>query len=193
MRLIQQTSTDAANLLLPAASGHCRIDPTTSAEDATIRALLTAAVAFVEGETGQQLFTARYALHLDGFPASRQVTLPKPPFQEVDAITYVSASGTENTLPQADYIPDPAGSRPGRVTFKSEPPPVKDAPANVVIEFTAGYGDTADKVPALLTQAVLMTFGHWYEHREAAIDRRIDEVPLAVQSIIAQHVHPEVV
>ena len=48
-------------------------------------------------------------------------------------------------------------------------------------------------VPQLLKQAVLLVVGHLYENREAATDRTITEVPMAVQRIVWQYQSPEVV
>jgi uncharacterized phiE125 gp8 family phage protein len=191
MRLIPIDTIDAASLLLPAASGHARIDDG-SAEDATIRALLNAAVEFVEAETRQQLFTARYELHTDGWPDGGTLTLPKLPLRDVDAVTYV-AGGSGQQLPASQFIPDPAGSKPGRVTFTGTLASLDDRPNNVVVEFSAGYGETAEAIPHMLKQAVMLTFAHWFEHREAAMDRRVDELPLAVRSILNLHTFPEAI
>lgn len=49
------------------------------------------------------------------------------------------------------------------------------------------------QVPELLKQAILLLVGHLYENREAATDRRIDEVPLGVQRIMWLFAQPEAV
>jgi uncharacterized phage protein (predicted DNA packaging) len=49
-----------------------------------------------------------------------------------------------------------------------------------------------DPVPELVRHGILMVLGHLYENREAAVDRRIDEVPLGVQRIVHQFWSPEV-
>jgi uncharacterized phiE125 gp8 family phage protein len=190
MRLIPLDIPDAASRLLTAASGHARIDDG-SAEDATIRALLAAAVEFVEEETRQQLFKARYELHMDGWPHG-SVSIPKVPLQEVDSVIYIQ-NGATKLLPETQFYADPAGSKPANVTFTGTLPKPDERPNNVVIEFTAGYGDTAETIPHLLKQAVLLTFAHWYEHREATSDRTVKDVPLAVQSILNLTKFPEAI
>ena len=42
-------------------------------------------------------------------------------------------------------------------------------------------------LPASLLLAIKLLIGHWYTHREAAQDRRIDELPLGLQAIINQN------
>lgn len=49
------------------------------------------------------------------------------------------------------------------------------------------------EVPQLLKQGVLMLAAHYYEAREGATDRRIDAVPFAIDSIVAQHRFPEAI
>jgi uncharacterized phage protein (predicted DNA packaging) len=47
-------------------------------------------------------------------------------------------------------------------------------------------------VPQLLQQGILLMLGHLYENREAATDRTISEVPLAIQRIVLQYINPAV-
>lgn len=176
-------TTSPSPITLIRAKQHLRIDD--NAEDEQILALISAATDFLATETGQSLAaTTTYRLSLDGFPADREISLPKPPLQSVESIKWVDPNGQEQTLDPATYIVD-ASTKPGRIVLKpNQNWPTTDRSANCVnIDFTAGY--TA--LPFMLRQAILLLVGHWHEHREAAIDRRIDEVPIALRSIIDLH------
>jgi hypothetical protein len=60
-----------------------------------------------------------------------------------------------------------------------------------MIEFDAGPTD-GRPISSSLLQAIRFMVGHWYENREAATDRHIEEVPLSVLSILNKHWFPEV-
>jgi hypothetical protein len=49
------------------------------------------------------------------------------------------------------------------------------------------------KLPESLRQAILFLVGHWYEHREAVTDRRMDDVPLTYKAIISRHSYIEAI
>lgn len=59
--------------------------------------------------------------------------------------------------------------------------------ANVVeITFVCGYGDVAD-VPESIISAVKLLHSHLYENREATTAMNLNEVPLAVDSLLSKH------
>jgi uncharacterized phiE125 gp8 family phage protein len=192
MRLISLTRSDPADIVSDAAN-HARIESTAD-EGPVIEALVSSAVEYIEGETRQQLFTARYRMHLDGFPDAREIGLPKPPMQSVQAVKYLS-SGVEQTLAPGAYTVAPSGSKPGYVALNPGQswPATDDVPGSVRVDFTAGYGDESVQLPSLLRQAVLLTFAHYYANREATTDRRTDELPLAVRSIVNLNQFPHAV
>lgn len=192
MRLIQLSSSPLPIDVFDA-KAHLRIEFNSAADDDVLDVLIPAAVDFVHNETRSQLATATYRMYLDSFPDDRHVILPKPPVQLVSSVKYLSG-GVEQTFPPSAYTVDPSGSRPGRVTLNPSQswPAVDDVPNSVRIDFQCGYGN-APAVPKVLKTALLMLVGHWYERREAFVDRRLDEVPMAVQSIVHQYAFPEVV
>ncbi len=174
------------------AKAHLRIDGTD--DDSTLTAYLDAALNYVEIETRQCLCTRDFLLSLDDFPQERFIKMPRPPLQAVSSVTYTDAAGAQQTLDPSTYIVD-AVSMPGRIVLKpTQSWPQTDHSANCVqVMFTAGYGTEAADVPAGLLQTVKLYAGHLYENREAATDRRIDAVPLAVDSLIQQAMFPEAV
>jgi uncharacterized phiE125 gp8 family phage protein len=183
-------SSSAAPITVADAKRHLRIDG--SDDDATLASLIPPAVEWLQAETRQQLAPATYRLTLDRFPAGRDIVLPRPPLQSVTEVRFVQ-DGDELPLESYAYTVSPSGSKPGRISLNPgySWPATDDVHGSVRIDFVAGY--SAGEVPTLLKQGVLLLVGHWHEHREAAIDRRIDTVPLALESIVTQHAFPEAV
>ena len=188
MKLIT-LSTSPPPVTLDEVKTHLRVDG--DALDSVLSPLIEAATDFVERETRQTLRPTSFRLYLDGFPAEREIKLPRLPLVSVDAVRYV-ASGIERTLHPIAYAADPSGSKPGRLALGYDQSwPVADrVPSAAYIDFTAGH---AGNCPATLKTLVAMVAGHYLEHPEAAVDRRIEAVPLAVESIINLHAYPEVV
>lgn len=53
------------------------------------------------------------------------------------------------------------------------------------IEGEDGYDATAMVVNSAIQAAILLVTGHLYEHREAATDLKIEELPISVRHLIA--------
>jgi hypothetical protein len=151
-----------------------------SAEDNLISNLITAARQAVEQYCGRVLINQSWRLTLDTWPQEAIVNgglrddgallaanhrlgggvvaiqLPKPPLQAVLAIRVYSAAGLAATIPAINYVVDGAAT-PGRVVMTSGAslPVIGQTARGLEIDFTAGYGATANDVPAVLRQAVL--------------------------------------
>jgi hypothetical protein len=151
-----------------------------SAEDNLISNLITAARQAVEQYCGRVLINQSWRLTLDTWPQEAIVNgglrddgallaanhrlgggvvaiqLPKPPLQAVLAIRVYSAAGPAATIPVSNYVVDGAAT-PGRVVMTSGAslPVIGQTARGLEIDFTAGYGATANDVPAVLRQAVL--------------------------------------
>jgi hypothetical protein len=151
-----------------------------SAEDNLISNLITAARQAVEQYCGRVLINQSWRLTLDTWPQEAIVNgglrddgallaanhrlgggvvaiqLPKPPLQAVLAIRVYSAAGLAATISASNYVVDGAAT-PGRVVMTSGAslPVIGQTARGLEIDFTAGYGATANDVPAVLRQAVL--------------------------------------
>jgi len=188
---LQQVNPTAAAVTLDEAKAHLRIDG--DSDDADLSRFIVAATDYIEQETRTSLLAQQFVQTFDAFPAGRVIQLLRPPLASVEAVKYLDADGTEQTLSDELYRVDIV-SRPGRIVLSfgaSWPATASEANA-VRVEFTAGHGNVS-QVPPLLKQAVLLMVGHMFENREAAIDRRIDTVPLAVESIVRLFEFPEAV
>lgn len=157
------------------AQAKLQVRKTTDDEDALFRDILIPA-ARDRGElaTQRQFVTRIWDLHLDDWPPCGWIDVPRAPLQGVVSITYLDTAGASQTLASSQYLVDtPAGERcpRGRITpaYNVTWPTVRDQANAITVRFTAGYGDTATSVPALLRQAMLRDIGAMYEHREDVI------------------------
>lgn len=63
--------------------------------------------------------------------------------------------------------------------------PVLPTGTTLPVEGEAGYDETAMVVNPAIQAAILLVTGHLYEHREAATDLKIEELPISVRHLIA--------
>lgn len=194
---ITPPSPDREPVTLAEAKAHCRVDH--DVDDAVIWGLVIAARQHIEHVTGRQLLLATWALRLDTWPC--WVDVPKPPLLVDDeqdygvTITYLDTAGNSQTLAADQYLVE-APSGPTCARGRIDPaygvswPSVYGAPNAITVTFTAGYGETADTVPAALKLALLQLVGHWYEHRETVIVSQFSttaatELPVTVKALLA--------
>ncbi|MEE2567331.1 head-tail connector protein [Hyphobacterium marinum] len=160
-------------------------------EDQLITDLIVAARERVEAETGRALITRTCRETLDDwavegrFSPPGTLKLPSPPLQAVTGITLIAADDSETVWSADDYIVD-TDSDPGRIAVRGRsgfPRPGRRI-AGIRIDFTAGYGDGPEDVPAALKEAVLRLVGEGYPDRDGALSRPL---PLSVVSLIAPY------
>jgi len=176
---------------LDEAKEHLRVDGTN--EDNLIAALIAAARRWCEQFQRRAYITQIWELWLNEWPCDTAgyskgyITVPRPPLQDVTSIKYYGTDNVEYTFDSGNYFVD-TKSEPGRVVlgYNKSWPSATLRPANgVVVIFTAGYGDTADKVPGEVKHAIKLLIGHWYENREAVIVGSISRgIELAVNSLL---------
>jgi len=170
---------------LDEAKSHLRVDGTD--DDNLITSLIAAARRWCEKFQRRAYITQTWELWLDSWPEKNYIIIPRPPLQDVSSVKYYGTDDSEYTFDQANYFVD-TKSEPGRVVlgYKKNWPSVTLRPANgVVVTFTAGYGDNAEKVPEEVKQAMKLLIGHWYEHREAVLAGIISkEIEFAVRSLL---------
>jgi uncharacterized phiE125 gp8 family phage protein len=159
------TSPPAAEPVTVAdAKAHMRID--TDAEDVLIGSLLLTSRLHIETALSLALITQSWTMTLDRWPSARQLDLPLAPLRSIDEVRVKDARGDATEVPEQNYLVDLA-SRPPRLVWNNCAPPLPGLAAKgIEIDLTAGFGDTADTVPAPLKHAILMLAAHWYEHRD---------------------------
>lgn len=188
MRLKLVTPPASEPVSLDEAKAHCRVD-ISDEDDLFSDDLIPSARQYLEGAMRRAFISQTWRLNLDEWPDCDEIELPYAPLQSVSSVVYLDKNGDSTTWDSANYIVD-ADSEPGRIVLASGVswPGETLYPANPIqITFVAGYGDATD-VPAYVKRAMKLLIGHWYEHREAAIDGSpLREIPLAVDSLIYLH------
>lgn len=190
---LQRTVAPASEpISLSEARNHLRIDPDTTDDDGLIATLITAAREYCENKTNRQFITATYRLNLDVFPLG-EICVPRPPLIAVSGITYTDLAGVTQTLSTSIYTVD-SNAEPGRIvpTYNQYWPGSRQQPNSIAVTYTAGYGSTAQAVPAAIQQAILLCVGHWYANREAVSEGIFAEVPMAVNALLGSFSLPMV-
>lgn len=174
---------------------HLRLDaegsPLSHPDDTLVEALIAASREAAEAYTGLAIANQSYTLALDQFPDA-SIVLGKWPINAISSITYKDANNATQTLSSADYFLDNY-AQPGEVALQpTKSWPVTAVVANaIIVTFTAGFTDGISPnpypLPKSLKQALLLTIGHLYDHREAASAIQKYEVPLGVISLMTPH------
>jgi len=163
-------------------------------DDSTLTAYLAAARKLAEDNTRLGFINATWTNKMDAFPQCGVIEPSRAPLVSVTSITYIDTNGDTQTWSADDYDVD-TDSKPGRITpaYGESWPTTRITLNAVTVTFVAGYGATRPDVPDGLRQAVAMLVGHWNENREAFADisSGFKEVPMAVESLLAQHALPE--
>ncbi|MFA5119828.1 head-tail connector protein [Zavarzinia sp.] len=186
MALLRLTAPAADLLTVEDAKAQLRVE--VDDEDALIGSYIKAATARLDGPAGllgRALVTQQWRLTLPSFlPA---IPLPLPPCQLVETVTYEDATRTIQTLDSTTYRVDGAGGDDAAVLIPTDGTPWP-AGSNVTVDFTAGYGDTAEDVPEGLRQAVRLLVGHWHRGREAVvIGSIVNDLPFGFEDLIRDY------
>lgn len=147
------------------AKAHLRVED--DAEDGLIESLVTAARIHIEGVTGQALLEQSWRLVRDDWPANGIVTLPVGPVSALDEIRTYDADGNPHIIELETVLLDGQGTPP-RVVLPGSRASMR-VRMGVEIDYTAGYGDAPEDVPADLIQALLTLVAYWYENRDAVL------------------------
>ena len=156
-------------------------------DDTVIEAMIRDAVRRIDGPKGigiammQQ--TWRYAL--DGLSA--EIVLPGWPVKSVTAIRYLDGDHVEQTVP-ADRYRLVLDINPARIVLSRGHswPATASTRAAARIDYVLGEANPADVHEDLISAVCLYT-GYRYEHREAAGEGAIAELPMSVQHILHEH------
>jgi len=165
------------------AKDYLRVD--SAVEDPVVASLILAARLHIEGALDIAMVTQSWSLFLDGWPEDGRVSIPLGPLKSVDSVKVYDADDTAQTVSPETYVVDLSALRPRLVRQAGAVWPTPGRAANgIEIALTAGYGDTTDKVPQPIRQAVLMLAAHWYEQREPVVFEKPDELPHGVADLL---------
>lgn len=139
-----------------------------SVEDSIINQWIKASRKMAEEYQHRTYLQQVYTLTFDEFP-SRCFDIPQPPLVSIDSFKYYDTDNTEYDFDSGNYFVD-LTSEIGRVALNDSVywPTVDLRPINgVIIEFTAGYGTSADDVPESVKNAIYLYCTHMYENRDS--------------------------
>lgn len=182
MRLLLLTPPATEPVTLAEVKTRLRIDDAT--DDAGVTRLIAAATKYAESITRRAFVTQKWALTLDAFPCG-SITLPLPPLQSVEEISYIDSAGATVVLPSTEYLVDKNGMI-GMIhrAYQKQWPTTREQPMAVTIKFTAGYGAAA-AVPSDLASALMLLVAHWDQNREpVVVGTIVSSVPLSVESLL---------
>lgn len=114
------------------------------------------------------------------------ITIPMARLVSVESITYLDGStGVRQTMAPSSYSYEARDG--GRITpaFGTVWPSARVYPGSILISATFGYGPSASNVPDTIKQAMLLTIGHLYEHREAITDFEAFELPMGIKWLLS--------
>lgn len=186
MMLIEETAPAAEALPVAELRVHLRLGSgfdiaDDAAETVALIGYLRAAVATIEARTGKVLLTRRFRMQLDDWRDRLGQPLPLAPVLEVEEIQIDGGDGTLSTLPQSSWRLVPDSQRPMILPAGVILPHVPRL-GSVTLVFVAGFGETWDRVPADLAQAVLMLAARYYEDRSFEGARGV--MPFGVNALI---------
>ena len=161
----------------------------TADDDDVIAALIAGARVHVEAQTRRALITQSWRLIRDAWPDDGRLAIMPVPLVALTAARIYNLDGTTQAIDPASFVVEKAAA-PAVLAFGASPPL---APGRVVagieLDITAGYGDTAEDVPADLRQAIRILVAHWYENRGliATGAATVALLPQTVAALIAPH------
>src|SRR5687768_11147647 len=112
--------------------------------------------------------------------------LPKVPLLSVVSIKTYDPEDVETSVSALNYRVDTA-TEPGRVFIDTAVGYWNANPryyGRMVATYKAGYGTTAESVPALIRQAIALLAGEFYERLEASTDLKLAEVPFGIRTLL---------
>lgn len=174
-RLIRSVEPTTHPVSLDEVKAHLRIVRTD--EDQYLSSLIGAATAMIDGPNGigVAMMPQTYELSLSAF--SDDFAIPIYPVRTVDKIEWEDADGVVQSSTAFRYD---KRANPCRVYHDLR---INARDGSIVVTFTAGFAN----LPADLRHAVLMIVGHLYENAEATTEKKLEAVPMAVETILSRY------
>lgn len=189
MNVTRKTEPQSEPVTLEEAKAHLNIVDFTE-DDTKITALISVARRAVEDMTGRTLIDTVFLQTAREWRTS--IGLLRGNGHTIESVKYDDADGVEQTVAGSFYDIFPYGDGCGACVFFDEftEPDLVDRPFvdRIRIEFTAGYGSTAAKVPQPLRQAVLYLVQHFYDNgAPIVVGASVVKVPFTVESLVGPY------
>jgi uncharacterized phiE125 gp8 family phage protein len=150
---------------------------------------IQAAREWVEQYTGRALITQTWRYTVDYLTNwSGLLLLPKSPLIDVTSIIATDPEDVETTLSASDYRVEAAA---GRVLIDTAVGYWVTNPrqyAALSVTYRAGYGATAESVPATFRHVIMLLASEFSERLEAASDLKLADVPYGVKALLDPYV-----
>jgi uncharacterized phiE125 gp8 family phage protein len=150
--------------------------------DGLLSRRITQARSWAEDYTGRAFLTQTREIRWDCFVDRHEC----PSALTVSSVKYIDTNGVEQTVATSDYTLDTYAFIPFVHSAYGVSWPTPRYERNAVrIQFTAGYGTTAETVPALIKEALILLVGHWTNfqtQQEGGINPT--RVPFAVRDML---------
>ena len=182
MMMVELTSVDNSVLPVTELTDHLKLASGFSddgSQNDQLESCLRAALSAIEARIGKAMFRRRFALQMHSWQSSERQSLPIAPVVSVETVKVISRMGGETVLEPARYqllqdthrpVVKPVG---GGLPHPSQG-------GSVEVEFTAGFGETWQDIPADLKHAVLILAVEFYN----ATPGSEGGMPLAVTVLI---------
>lgn len=189
--LLLVTPPASEPITLAEAKAQCRVE--SSADDALLSSLITAARLVAEVTLGRALVTQTLRYLADAAPQGDALELPRAPLQSITHIKSYDDADVATLFSASNYLAD-SSSQPGRVVLRvgASWPSITRAANGFEVQYIAGYGDAA-AVPAPIKAGMLVHIAQLYTHRgddllrEGTPDARSIALPSAAQALYAPY------
>ena len=164
MMMVELTSVDNSVLPVTELTDHLKLAsgfPDDGSQNAQLESCLRAALSAIEARIGKALFRRRFALQMHSWQSSEEHKLPIAPAVSVETVKVISRAGVETSLDPASYRLRQDTHSPAIEAVGSGLPRPSQG-GSVEVEFTAGFGDLWQDIPADLKQAVLIQAVDFY-------------------------------
>lgn len=145
------TPPTAEPLTLAETKAHLRLD--TAEEDDLIARLITVAREHLERTAGLCLMTQEWRLYLDSICEDGVIPIARGPVQVIESLTIYDEAGQSCAVSLDGHVLDGI-RRPARLMLARRIRPGRAA-NGIEVDFTAGFGATANDVPDTLKRALL--------------------------------------
>jgi uncharacterized phiE125 gp8 family phage protein len=147
---------------------HCRID--TDADDALVTRLITEAREWAESYTSRAFISQERAMITQCAP-SGQFYLARPPIIALTSIGYIDTAGATQPLDPTAYVANLLSQAPYVApAYGTSWPSMRAGPLAFRVDYKAGYGADATKVPEGIKLGILERVAFKYQARgDAAV------------------------
>jgi len=144
---------------------YARIDG--SSEESFIDGLIQAITLSAEKYLDRALLEQTITMHLDSWPESDAIEIPRPPLLSVSGVYTVDEEGTETEYGSSYYYVE-TQREPGRLVLKygmTAPINTERYRGGYIIRAKVGYGSTASSVPQAIRTGLTAWVSRAYEDR----------------------------